>query len=175
MIVNLANGKFYIGSTKRIYYRANEHRTLLRGGKHFNQHLQRAFNKYGDRSFAFIPIRVIDVSDYALRLIEESFIKSLCPDYNIQTVVKGYAKMKFSAEHRAKLSASNRRRKGKYKMSAEARANMSAAQKNLMKTDPDYIEKKRRAGRAGKGRKMSEETKKKLSEAAKRRWRKSNQ
>ena len=46
-IVNTVNGKIYIGSSKNIDRRWNEHIRVLELNAHNNQHLQNAWNKYG--------------------------------------------------------------------------------------------------------------------------------
>lgn len=43
----------YVGSTNCLKRRWHEHRKLLRGNKHFNSYLQRAWNKYGEDNFVF--------------------------------------------------------------------------------------------------------------------------
>ena len=53
LIVNLENGKIYVGSTNRLKTRKNGHWSKLRNNKHPNQHLQSAWNKYGEDSFEF--------------------------------------------------------------------------------------------------------------------------
>ena len=53
-ITNLINGKVYIGSSNNIYKRwNNEHKYLLNINKHFNDHLQSSWNKYGKKNFKF--------------------------------------------------------------------------------------------------------------------------
>jgi predicted GIY-YIG superfamily endonuclease len=53
-ITNTANGKVYIGSTATdMDGRWKTHRSALRLGKHYNRHLQRAWNTYGEQSFTF--------------------------------------------------------------------------------------------------------------------------
>jgi len=47
------NNKVYIGSSVNIAKRWREHLSLLRSGKHPNQHLRHAFTKYGEESFSF--------------------------------------------------------------------------------------------------------------------------
>jgi group I intron endonuclease len=45
-ISNTINHKVYIGSTKNLYHRIKHHINSLKNNKHYNIHLQRAFNKY---------------------------------------------------------------------------------------------------------------------------------
>lgn len=53
-ITNTINGKRYIGQTKQLFkIRWNQHKALLRKNKHFNPHLQRAWNLFGESSFIF--------------------------------------------------------------------------------------------------------------------------
>jgi group I intron endonuclease len=53
-ITNTVNGKVYIGSTTiDIETRWGVHRSALRTGKHYNKHLQRAWNRYGESAFTF--------------------------------------------------------------------------------------------------------------------------
>ena len=54
-IVNKVNGKRYVGSAAVNLYRRlyNEHLAKLRRGVHDNEHLQRAWHKYGSAAFVF--------------------------------------------------------------------------------------------------------------------------
>lgn len=58
IIVNRVNGKVYIGSTKDITIRFNKHKNTLNQFIHHNEHLQRAWNKYGSDSFEFKTLMV---------------------------------------------------------------------------------------------------------------------
>lgn len=58
-IVNLVNGKRYIGSAVRFLSRWSHHRSLLRRGKHHAGPLQRAWDKYGASQFIFRTIEII--------------------------------------------------------------------------------------------------------------------
>ena len=60
MIKNKVNGNVYIGQAADIYERWEEHISLLRRGKHVNNHLQRAWNKYGDDNFEFSIVEECD-------------------------------------------------------------------------------------------------------------------
>ena len=52
-ITNRVNGKIYVGSSKNIYERWNQHKDKLRNNCHDNIHLQNAWNKYGEENFEF--------------------------------------------------------------------------------------------------------------------------
>jgi len=47
------NGKMYIGFSNDVYYRRRKHLEQLRGQRHFNNHLQAHFNKYGEEDLMF--------------------------------------------------------------------------------------------------------------------------
>ena len=53
IILNKANGKFYIGSSVDILHRWSLHKRQLKKRTHTNIHLQRAWDKYGKDSFIF--------------------------------------------------------------------------------------------------------------------------
>ena len=46
-ITNLIDGKVYIGQTVNYNKRKKRHLSSLENGNHHNEHLQRAFDKYG--------------------------------------------------------------------------------------------------------------------------------
>ena len=52
-IINKENGKFYLGSAENCHKRQLRHFRDLRKGRHHNLYLQRAWNKYGEKSFSF--------------------------------------------------------------------------------------------------------------------------
>jgi group I intron endonuclease len=58
-ILNLINGKFYIGHSQDYDVRWWEHTRKLKVGKHDNAHLQRAWIKYGEGAFEFILIELV--------------------------------------------------------------------------------------------------------------------
>ena len=59
-ITNIINNKVYIGSAVSFYFRKSYHFSMLKYNKHFNQHLQRAYNKYGVENFIFEIIEYIE-------------------------------------------------------------------------------------------------------------------
>lgn len=66
-ILNLINGKFYIGHSQNYDIRWWEHIRKLKVGKHDNLHLQRAWTKYGEAAFEFILIELVDKKDMLSR------------------------------------------------------------------------------------------------------------
>ncbi len=62
-ITNLINGKVYIGQSERLNEREREHFYRLGRGEHNNEHLQKAFNKYGKDKFIFEIIEETDDLD----------------------------------------------------------------------------------------------------------------
>lgn len=53
IIENKVDKKVYIGASKNIYDRLCQHKWHLRKNIHPNDHLQKAFNKYGESNFVF--------------------------------------------------------------------------------------------------------------------------
>ena len=59
-IENIINNKKYIGLSRDIYRRWNEHKSELRNNSHANIYLQRAWNIDGEKSFKFNIIELCD-------------------------------------------------------------------------------------------------------------------
>jgi group I intron endonuclease len=53
-IINKIDGKYYIGRTNHFHRRWRQHCNELNRGNHHNQHLQKAWNKYGQNNFEFV-------------------------------------------------------------------------------------------------------------------------
>jgi len=124
-ITNLTNGKRYIGSAVNLRQRAYDHVSALNRNAHNSKHLQNAWNKYGEASFTFeILMLVIDKAQliqWENHFIEErksrnaAFGYNLCPaqsslgykhtDEAKRKIKEARAKQEFSAETRAKMSA----------------------------------------------------------------------
>lgn len=83
----LKNNKLYIGSSKNIYSREKEHFSTLNKNKHYNKHLQNAYNKYGKEGFLFEIIEECSVEDLLNREIYyvATSEKEL---FNINTVIR---------------------------------------------------------------------------------------
>lgn len=87
-IENLVNGNMYVGSTMKSFSeRFRKHRNQLRNGNHFNIHLQRAWNKYGEQNFKFEIVEVIDNPTREILIEREThFAESLNASYNLTKI-----------------------------------------------------------------------------------------
>ena len=66
-ITNTLNGKVYVGSTVNSKARKRQHFSDLRCGRHYNQYLQRSFNKYGEGTFEWLVLEEVDDADLPKR------------------------------------------------------------------------------------------------------------
>lgn len=87
-IRNKITGKVYIGSTKHLTDRWNEHLVLLRSGKHHSPHLQASWNLHGGDAFEFSVLEKVPGED--LLKVEQCYLDTLQPfgdrGYNIAKV-----------------------------------------------------------------------------------------
>jgi group I intron endonuclease len=103
-ITNTLDGNVYIGSTTiDTDWRWSTHRALLRRGKHYNRHLQQAWNKCGEGAFTFEVVEQgatkEEIRDKERSWIQKFFGKSC---YNATTEVAGRPakpKMKSMSRH----------------------------------------------------------------------------
>lgn len=132
-IVNLSNGKRYVGSAVRLGARWSAHKRDFRLTRRHNPHFDRAWKKYGEAAFVFRPLLICSKEN--LLMYEQRAIDALRPEYNASRVAgsrlgvkqsaEAIAKMKgrvFSAEHRAAISAG---KKGKPIHTPESRKRMA--------------------------------------------------
>lgn len=162
-IANAVTGLAYVGSAASLSNRWAVHRHALQRDAHHSVKLQRAWNKYGAESFSFEVIEL--VSEKSLLLQREQFWLD-----QLRTHVKGYNHLatagstlgrKFSEETIQKMSA---QRKGRLH-TPEAKAKMSAARKGKKKS-PEHCA---NISAGQKGKIISEESRRLMSESAKRR------
>lgn len=73
-IKNVLSGKAYVGSTVGFKDRATTHKRLLKRGAHHCDHLQRAWDKYGEQNFAFVQIGSAS-SQEEVRELEQAFLE----------------------------------------------------------------------------------------------------
>lgn len=153
-ITNLTNGKCYIGSAVSVFNRFALHKHHLTLGKHHSRYLQNAWNKHGSEKFVFqILLEVENPSD--LLLLEQFFLDTVKPEYNINTVANSRLGLRMSEEAKEKLRQINL---GK-KYSDETKIRMSLAQKG--KTLSEHT--KRKISQNLKGHAVSTETRRKIS------------
>lgn len=75
-ITNKLNGRIYIGSAKRFIERWQSHASSLRNQKHSNRFLQADFNKCGEEAFVFEVLEVTEGKPKEERLLlEEQYIR----------------------------------------------------------------------------------------------------
>lgn len=107
-IRNIVNGKMYIGSTVNPFSkRFGCHRKRLRKGIHHSQHLQAAWNKYGEQNFSF---EIIEIVEPELCREREGYYmalyKTLDPKYGYNVeIVNTNGITNVSEETKKKLSA----------------------------------------------------------------------
>ena len=180
-IQNIDNGKLYIGSAVNIAKRWREHKHHLYKRNHVNAHLQAAWDKDGEDIFIFGIVEIVS-DKYALLDREQYWIdKFKVTDnkfgYNKAPVagsLLGYRQTEETKEKLRKVGFQKGRapwNKGK-KMEGEYKKNFTAAMRSEKVREMRRISKlgtshtdeaKKKISEAGKGRVVSEETKKKKS------------
>lgn len=153
-IENIITGKFYIGSSKNITIRWQEHIRNLSKGCHLNNHLQFAWNKYGAESFSFIVLEYCEI-DFIIEREQYylDFYEAVEKGYNILRVAGSSPEIRSQRISESKLDHS---------VSEDTRRKISLANTGKVRTD----EMKERANVTRKrGFKRSEEIKRKISES----------
>ena len=140
-IYNIQNGKVYVGSSRDLQERFRKHLRGLRRNYHFNQHLQRAWIKYGEKKFTFRVIELVDNLDDLLNREQYWIDATCCVDDH-----KGYNIALYADRH---------------ELSEETRVKLSEAFTGKHHSE----ETKQKISEALTGRKLSEEHRKHLSEA----------
>lgn len=138
-LTNTTTGEFYIGSTNDFDKRVRQHLYRLRNNKQANPKLQNSFNKYGESSFEFSVVEVLENTDHQLER-EQYWLNTLKPTFNI---IKNAGEIHYptpTKEVGQKISAANTGKKRP----------LSA----IIRT-----------AEANRGRVASEETRRKISEA----------
>ena len=72
---NKVNGKLYIGCTNKFKQRKSSHAGYLNRNSHQNTYLQASHNKYGQDTFEFLILEIIDDSETLFRKEYEYIIK----------------------------------------------------------------------------------------------------
>lgn len=160
-ITNSSNNHCYIGQTHNLFDRKTRHITSLNGQYHHNSHLQRAFNKYGEKAFVFNVVLICESSE--LTYYEQKIVELYNPEYNIHKIcVTSPFGIKRTEESKQKTSGVNHWMFGKT-MSDEHKKNLSNARKGIYPSE----ETRKKLSEAKKGKPRSPETIRKMSEAQK--------
>jgi group I intron endonuclease len=194
-IVNVFNGKAYIGSAVDIANRWRHHIDALRAGRG-QRRLQPAWDKYGESLFRFVVLDRTDASRRQLLGYEQYWIDDWKAagkyGYNIRVDASSNLGLRSSDETRAKISAANvgrklslnleerERRRQRFKAlccgkkTLEYRAAASARSKGVpkpyLKGVPMAAAVKSKISRTLTGRAFSDIHRQRLSDAAKRRY-----
>ena len=148
-IENTENGKIYIGSTNNYQKRKRKHKRKLRKFDHYNNHLQRSWNKYGSRNFEFSILEIVK-EEKDLLDCEQYYLDKLEPEYNI-----------------ASNAIAPMRGKSHSKEAKKIISKKQSGENNNMYGKHHCEEAKRKMSEATKGGERSEKTKEKISKTLK--------
>lgn len=167
-IQNIVNNHIYIGKTGMNFGdRWDAHRALLRGGKHFNQYLQRSWDKYGEDNFDFIIIEecmteeLDDKERYYIQLYRDMDLA-----YNLADGGEGgsFLGKHLSEEAKRKIGDKNRKHMTGRKLSEETRTKMSESQSERYAnwTEEERIAWGKLSSERARGYKWNEESRNKM-------------
>ena len=96
-IINMVNGKIYVGSSVDIYNRWYHHKRDLNNNMHGNVYLQNAWNKYGGNNFDFVIIEECEPVYQFER--EQFYLNSFSPfDNNGYNIIRQISK-EYMSDH----------------------------------------------------------------------------
>lgn len=165
------SNKIYIGSSININTRWSRHLSDLQFNRHPNKKLQNHFNVYGIKDLKFSVL--VECDKYKLIELEQYFIDSYNPWFNIRIIAESNLCYKFSDETKKKMSLAKIGKR--YPPRTEEQRKNSGRKKGCIpwnkgkKTSPMSEEQKNKISMANKGRsknkgvKRSEEFKQNLS------------
>jgi len=179
-IICKSTGKRYIGRTVNFTKRFGQHKSVLRNNKHCNEHLQNAWNKYGEENFVFLIYKIVEkenlIKEEQKQLDDYQFVECFNKSFSADgSCLTEEAKLKISLHHKGReISVEQRQQiskklKGR-KLPEETKLKMRAAQQ---KRSPPSEETRRKLSEAAKKQiriPASEETKQKLRDAALKQW-----
>jgi len=163
-IHNIDNGKWYVGQSVDLKKRERHHFYRLKAGKHRNRYVQASYIKHGKDSFEFrvleeVPENMLDVRECAWI----AYLKSNCPEFGYNLETGGNRNKHLSEETKRKISAAQKGVPRKCH-SEETKLKMSMSHKGIGKGIPLSEEHKQKLSKANTGKRMSEESKKKISD-----------
>jgi len=104
-IVNLKDGKRYVGSAVCLGTRARAHENQLAGNRHFNRRLQGAWNRDGADSFRFDVIEVVGSTSELIAAEQRHIDAAAANRYNLRPKAESNLGIRWSDEFKAKISA----------------------------------------------------------------------
>lgn len=123
-VINRVNGKYYVGSSNHIHRRKRRHRSELRLGCHYNDHLQKAWNKYGEANFDFIFVESV-TNEIQLLEVEQRYLDiAKNEQYNVYNTSFSAERVWLSEMTKQKISKSMMGRKTSEQMKQKCRMNM---------------------------------------------------
>lgn len=174
-IVNLVNGKTYIGSCAEFKRRSTQHRTALKNGRHHNRHLQASWNKHGANAFLFEVVEVVNGNKGVRTTREQIYIDQWkeqweqCYNFQRKTVTKERSCYTTTPEKtRQRKSEAAKRRMKTPEGRRQILAALAIGQTNgFMKGRKHTEETKRKMSLSHQGKSKSEETRRRMSAARK--------
>lgn len=164
-IENQINGKKYVGQAINIEKRWKQHKQKLKNDSHYNEHLQRSWNYYGESAFSFYVLELCD--EESLNDREIYYIKALNAfenGYNMTLGGEGTRGYLHTEEHKKYM---HNMFVGKV-FSESTRLKMSLAKKGIPQPETEARKKGRKiVSKKLKGIKQTEEHRKKNSESHK--------
>jgi len=168
-IRNIINMNTYIGKTMMNFGdRWDSHKSLLYSNKHSNQHLQRAWNKYGSDKFEFVIIEICNdssvINELEIKYILEYRKNSKC--YNISDGGDGGCNLgkHLSDETKKKIGIKNKINMTGRKADNKTKIKMSESQLKRYEnwTDEDRKEWGKKTSQHARGYTWSDESKEKM-------------
>ncbi len=153
-ITNISSGKCYVGSAVHLQARHRQHWHLLRYGRHFNRHLQSAFDRYGKDRFQFAVLEYCPPADLVERetwWMELLRTRDQSKGYNIALPGCTNLGREWPEEMRARLSAA---------LKGRPRSEESVAKQRLYVATPEH---RANLSKSSKGKTLSQEHRQKLS------------
>lgn len=150
-ILNLENGRHYVGSAVNVRRRWRQHCAALRADRHHCSKLQRAWNKYGESAFRLDLLEVAE--EDALIEREQFWIDQTRPFYNSLRIAGSARGLRHSPETIAKIRAYQGAR------SEEHRGRLGAAHRGKVMSGKA----RRRISASKKGARLSDETRARMS------------
>ncbi len=110
-ITNLANGKVYVGQSRDLIKRKNSHKNTLKNNNHYNEYLQRSWNKYGEENFNFEIIEECKIDElYEKENYWIEYYKSHLSEYGYNATVPPKDGKNFGMSDEARLKLSKKKR-----------------------------------------------------------------